>query len=275
MSSELCCSGLRRITAITPTICDLMGIDHPAVCEDEPLPAIMRAAGDVGVTRARACLIHAPDAVGVHLYDEFRDQFRRVGNRTQVREKLCSVVPSKTPVCFSSMFTGAMPPTHGVTKAVRPRPTLACDTLFDATARAGVRTAIIAVEGSSIDRLFRERDVDYYSLPDDSEIIEQSLELIKAKNHDFLLVYTRAYDRTMHRTNTRAPEALDAFRSQIESFETLVDAFDDAYADRDRVVMFTPDHGAHDNPETGRGTHGDDIPDDMHVHHFFGIRKGT
>ena len=33
--------------------------------------------------------------------------------------------------------------------------------------------------------------------------------------------------------------------------------------------MFCPDHGGHDSE--GRGTHGEDIPDDMEIVHFLGL----
>ncbi|MDI6739578.1 MAG: hypothetical protein QME74_04355 [Candidatus Edwardsbacteria bacterium] len=35
------------------------------------------------------------------------------------------------------------------------------------------------------------------------------------------------------------------------------------------MLIFAPDHGAHLDPATGKGVHGDDIPEDMLVTRFF------
>jgi hypothetical protein len=38
-----------------------------------------------------------------------------------------------------------------------------------------------------------------------------------------------------------------------------------------RLVVFAPDHGAHLDPETGKGSHGLDIYEDMVIRSFWGI----
>src|SRR5258706_14345046 len=50
---------------------------------------------------------------------------------------------------------------HGIKRYERP--VLSCDTIFDALARAGKKVAIVAVRDSSIDLIFRERPIDYFS----------------------------------------------------------------------------------------------------------------
>jgi hypothetical protein len=41
-----------------------------------------------------------------------------------------------------------------------------------------------------------------------------------------------------------------------------------------RAIVFAPDHGAHIDPESGKATHGNNIPQDMHIQHYFGIKGG-
>ena len=139
---------------------------------------------------------------------------------------------------------------------------------------AGRKAAIVAVQDSSIDRIFRERAIDYYSETYDSEVTQRALGLLEADRHDFILVYHQEYDDTLHRTTPRAAEAVDAMRRHVASFVELVEATDRFWGAYDRMLGFVPDHGGHIDPGTGRGTHGIDIPEDMDVRHFYGVCRG-
>jgi predicted AlkP superfamily pyrophosphatase or phosphodiesterase len=193
--------------------------------------------------------------------------------RTQALVRVRSVFPPKTPVCFASMFTGAPPEVHGITTYVKP--VLECDTLFDALVRAGKRVAIVAVRDSSVDLMFRGRDLDYFSEPDDGLVTRRAEELIHLGKHDFMVVYHQQYDDILHRNTPDAPEALEAAGRHLRSFGDLADAVESAWASENRLIVFAPDHGAHVDPATGRGTHGEDIPDDMQVLHFYGMMRGV
>ena len=268
------CSGRERITSFTPTLCALMGVDSPDISSGTVLQPVVDEACRSGVTTANKALIFAPDAVGTHLYEKYTGEFDTVLRHAPVRVPLCSVMPSKTPICYSSIFTGAMPEAHGVTKAFRPRPVLVCDTLFDALIRAGKRCAIIAITNCSIDRLFRNRDMDYIACADDSEVHEATLSLLRKNEHDVVTVYNAAVDKRQHATGPWSDETAQALRNNIANFAELVQTVNDVWKNEDRVVTFTPDHGGH-LVEGGKGTHGDDIPEDMHVEHFFGIYRNA
>ncbi len=73
----------------------------------------------------------------------------------------------------------------------------------------------------------------------------------------------------------RDPRALEAFMRHLKSFETLAAAFNERYASVNRAVAFTPDHGTHIDPATGKGTHGTDSPEDVDVRHFWGVSRGS
>jgi hypothetical protein len=200
---------------------------------------------------------------------DYPDWFAAVRDRAPQAFELRSMLPPKTPVCFASMFTGAPPREHGIEGPVRP--VLTCDTIFDALVRADRRAAIVTVTGSSMDRIFRNRAMDYLCEPDDAAVTRRTIELLAAGRHHLICAYHQEYDDTLHRETHRSPNALAAARHHIESFAVLSDAASRAWQDRSHAVMFCPDHGAHDGPE-GRGTHGEDIPLDMLLTHFIGLR---
>lgn len=264
------------IISITPTICRLMEVELPKQASSDALGSVISAAQRVlNDSRVERFLVYAPDAIGLRLYQDYRDFFQPVLGWAPVEVRLLSTTPTKTPVCFASMFTGALPKAHGITRPIRP--VLTCDTLFDALTRSGRRVAIVAVKGSSIDLIFRGRPLDYFSESYDDAVTSKVLKLIESNRHEFILAYHQEYDDVMHRTEPRSPEALGALRNHIKSFDTLAQAVEAHWQCHSRAVLFAPDHGAHLDPSTGRGTHGEAIFDDLEVVHFFGFHrsKGT
>ena len=113
------------------------------------------------------CLIYSPDALGVVAVRRCPPAFARVREIAPLSVELQSVLPTVTPVCFASMFTGMSPATHGIRKYEKPA--LPSITLFEALAACGHRVAIVSVPGSSIDTFFRGRPVEYHSEPYDAE----------------------------------------------------------------------------------------------------------
>ena len=276
MTEQTTCAGRERITAATPTLCTLAGIDPPALSAADPLRPVTECMKTAGVKQVSKLLVFAPDAIGTHLYKRYTSEFDAVLRNAPIRVSLCSVMPSVTPVCYASIFTGAMPESHGLTVSTDPRPVLKCDTFFDAALRAGKRCAIATITDSSIDRLFRERDMDY-SLVDvvegtdyDGKVREIGEEFIRKGEHDIVTVYNQTVDDVQHATGPFSSETAEAMRNNIANFVKLVETAKEAWAGESWAVAFTPDHGGH-LVENGRGSHGEDIPEDMHVEYFFGI----
>ena len=260
------------IQAVTPTLCRLLGMDVPALCVVPPLEPVLRAArASVGEGTIERCLVFAPDAVGNHLQPGYPDLFTEIARLAPAAVPLRAVFPPKTPVCFASMFTGAPPAKHGIRRYEQP--VLRCDTLFDALVRAGRRVAIVAVADSSIDRIFRSRNLDYYSESYDPDVTARAIALIEADEHEFILAYHQEYDDLLHETTPLSDSAILAFRHHVAAFGKLVEAADAHWLGHDRVVVFAPDHGAHLDPETMTGTHGEDIPEDMELTHFYSFSR--
>ena len=256
------------IQAVTPTLCRLMGLEPPDLCAVHPLQRILAAAHTrLDGARTERCLVYAPDAIGDHLQAGSPELFAEIVSLAPVSVRLRAVFPPKTPVCFASMFTGASPAGHGIRQYEQP--VLRCDTLFDALVRAGRRAAIVAVTGSSIDRIFRGRDVDYFSEAYDPDVTARTVDLMEADEHEFILAYHQEYDDCLHETTPFSDSAILAFRHHVAAFRKLVAAADRSWQRHGRVVVFAPDHGAHLDPATGTGTHGEDVPQDMELRHFY------
>lgn len=73
-----------------------------------------------------------------------------------------TVMPSVTPVCFGTMYTGAQPEVHGIQKYEKP--VIKIDTFFDALIRAGKKPVIVATPKCSLSNIYLER-YGLFSLP--------------------------------------------------------------------------------------------------------------
>ena len=241
---------------------------HHSVCGpiDRVIAAARSVCGDAPVDR---CLVYAPDAIGLHLCEDYASLFEEVARHALLAVELNAVFPPKTPVCFASMFTGVMPEVHGI--RTYERPVLTCDTIFDALIRAGKSPAIVAAAGASVDLIFRNRAMDYFTERDDESVTLRVEELLASGSHDFILAYHSEYDDMLHLTSPRSEKAIHAAEHHVASFCRLARAVETNWSDCRRAILFTPDHGAHVDPATGKGAHGENIPEDMQVRHYFGF----
>lgn len=263
---------LDTIASVSSTICALMGVQPPSSTVYLPIRQVLDYARQrCLIETVTRCLVYNPDAVGNMLFDYNPAMFDPLISHAPLSIQLRSVFPPKTPVCFASMYSGASPEVHGIRKYERP--VLEIDTLFDTLLRSGKRVAIVAVEDSSIDRIFRGRDLDYYSEPYDPEVTARTMTLLNADEHDLIVTYHQEYDDILHRTTPYSAEAINTVKNHIDSFVQLARASDKYWDNYNRTIIFAPDHGAHIDPATGRGDHCEDIADDMNVIHYWGFNK--
>jgi hypothetical protein len=262
------------IASVAPTLCALSDVRAPFDCGAPALEPVLELAREaLGSEPVRRCLVFAPDALGDQLRTARPDLFDRVAADAPLVVPLRSIDPPWTPVCFASMFTGAGPERHGIRKYEKP--VISIDTVFDAFTRAGRRVAIVAVQDSSMDRLFRGRALDYFSEKYDPWVTEKALSLISADRHDLVVAYHQEYDDVMHAVGPAHPRALRGARNHVEAFTDLAAAFDSAWARHPRALLFAPDHGAHQDPSTGGGAHGTAADADMDLAHFWAVRPAA
>ena len=108
------------------------------------------------------------------------------------------------------------------------------------------------------------------SLPDDGAVVEKALELIEEDRYDCIVVYNQDYDDAIHDTVPESTDSLAAMRRHIADFDRLAARAKACWRAHDTLLCFAPDHGTHID-ETGHGNHGDYIPEDINILHFYGV----
>lgn len=117
--------------------------------------------------------------------------------------------------------------------------------------------------------------VDSFSEKYDPWVTERAIGLMGEDRHELIVAYHQEYDDVMHGTEPYNPRALRGAENSIFAFGELSRVMDERWAGHDRVIVFAPDHGAHRDPETGKGTHGTESPLDMELSHYYGVRRSS
>ena len=255
------------LDSVAAALAQAMGVAPPE-CAATANPALSSLVGRSGLGRADRVLMYNPDAVALWLYQKYTALFLPVLQHTQLALPLASVMPSVTPVCFGTMYTGAQPQVHGIRSYTKP--VIRTDSLFDALIRAGKRPAIVSTAGDSLSMIFLERAMDYFIYDTVEEVNRKALALIEADEHDFIVVYNGDYDATMHRFAPEAAASSEALRRNIHTFDQLAQAARLHWASHNTLIGFAPDHGCHEI-DGGLGSHGLDMPEDLNILHFYGV----
>ena len=233
------------LTHFVATVCKIIGIEKPQGA-DTPMEWVCDVMEDMCKEGYDRVLIHNPDAMGMFLYEEFPDMFEPVLKHTQLTVPFQTVMPSVTPVCFGTMYTGAEPAVHGIQSYTKP--VIKIDTFFDAVLRAGKKVAMIVTPNCSLARVFLERDIDFYHVATEEAAVVKAQELILKDEHDVICVYTFMFDKLTPRAGTESPETLEALYRQGVFFDTLVSTVKRRWKQHNTLIAFSPDHGAHDVP---------------------------
>lgn len=264
------------ITKVASTVTSLLQTSSHAGAADPINQVLQTAAETFGQERCDRVFMYNPDAIGQWIYEKYRDYFREMEVQTDLKLPMLSVMPSVTPVCFASMYTGMMPQQHGITAYIKP--VLRVETVFDDMVRAGKKAAIVSTEGDSISKIFLERAVDYFIYPTKEECNQKALELIEGDRHDLIVLYNGDYDEIMHDNGPEGDLSLQALRENIATFRTVRERICEKWQNHNTTLVFAPDHGCH---QTGpsEGKHGTDAPSDMNIVHMYSFipasRKGS
>lgn len=258
---------------LTPNICEIMGVARPAQQSFDPNPDVTAKALECfNGRKAQKAFFYASDAVGDFMFQRHKEFFAPLIQASDIQVTGTTVMPSITPVCFGTIFSGVTPDIHGIHQYEKP--VIKCETLFDVLAKAEKRVAILSDNNCSIDRIFRDRPIDYYTSSTLDFTWRLAKDVLQNYDYDVILLYDGRYDMYMHASGTESKIAIDSLTNGIERYLEIIDIMDKVWGKYDRVSVYSPDHGAHDL-DTGRGTHGDDIADDMLVNHFYRFRAGN
>jgi len=251
------------LTGLAATLADALGVERPAQA-NEPISSLAALVNG----RVDRVFMYNPDAVALWLYQKYTRLFDGVVKHTQLALPLQSVMPSVTPVCFGTMYTGAYPEVHCIRKYAKP--VIKIDTLFDAVIRAGKRCAIVCDTECSMGKIFLQRDMDYFAYETIEEINAKAMELIDVDEYDLICVYNGNYDSTMHKNGTEAEASINELKANVAAFDMFANAIKEKWTSHDTLIGFAMDHGCHDI-DGGSGSHGLDMPEDLNIIHFYGL----
>lgn len=256
------------LDTICAALCYAMGIEPPA--QAVAANPILRDYVDrtLNGNKVDRILMYNPDAIGQWVAEKYAALLTTVTDQTEVEVPLCSVMPSVTPVCFGTMYTGAQPAVHGITKYEKP--VIKIDTIFDALLRAGKKVCIVANPKCSLGNIFLERKMDYYRLNTLPEINAKAVELVLKDEYDFIVVYNGNYDQVMHKVGPEGLEALSQLKANDQAFALLDQLVKDHWKEHNTLVGFAMDHGCHEI-DGGSGSHGLDMPEDLNIVHRYKI----
>ena len=215
--------------------------------------------------RADRIFMYNPDAVAQWIFEKYTHYLTGAPKEGDLKLPFRTVMPSVTPVCFGTMYTGAQPEVHGIRKYEKP--VIKIDTIFDALLRAGKKVAIIASKQCSIGNIFLERDLDYFHC-DVDKANAVAAELIIKDEHDFIVLYNGNYDAVMHKFGPESPEALAELRSNARAFATVSALIEKHWTHHNTLLGFAMDHGAHEI-DGGCGSHGLDMDEDLNILHLY------
>ena len=243
----------RSLDTICAALCYAMGIEAPA-CAAAPSPELCAYVDQkLGGRKADRILMYNPDAVAQWVQEKYPQLMKEVPARTEIALPLTSVMPSVTPVCFGTMYTGAQPEVHGIRKYEKP--VIKIDTIFDALIRNGKRAAIIGDTSCSMGKIYLEREMDYFLY-------------IMSDEYDFIAVYNGNYDSLMHKHGPESIEALGELRSNSHAFGELSELVKRHWQHHNTLVGFAMDHGCHEI-DGSCGSHGLDMDEDLHIQHHY------
>lgn len=224
--------------------------------------------------KADRIVMYNPDAIAQWIYQKYSHYFKNSAKRTDIEKHidieipLATVMPSVTPVCFGTMYTGAQPEVHGIQKYEKPVITI--DTLFDAMIRAGKKCALITYGKCSLGRIYLGRDMDYYHFEEGgiAAVNAKAAEVILQDKHDFIVIYNGNYDGIMHKMGPESPEALAELRTNCHIFSVISEIIKNNWKHHNTLVGFAMDHGCHEI-DGGCGSHGLDMAEDINIVHLY------
>lgn len=261
-SLDTLCGALAYAMGITPPSESAEKNEELSVYIDEKLKG----------EKADRIFMYNPDAIGQWIYEKYPYLFEQAEAHADIKLPLCSVMPSVTPVCFGTMYTGAQPSVHGIQKYEKPVITI--DTLFDALILAGKKPVILSYAQSSLGKIYLNREMDYYVLDTIDEVNAKTAELILKDEHDFYVVYNGNYDTRMHKTGPESVDSLSEIRANSRTFAMFSEMIKEHWTNHNTLIGFAMDHGCHEI-DGESGSHGLDMPEDLNITHLYKIYEKT
>lgn len=171
-----------------------------------------------------------------------------------VFESVETTYPARTVVCFSSMFTGAVPERHGITSNLVLKLGLKVESVFDSLRKAGKTGRLVGI--AHLIDAFGEDVASVTSVAHndkiDGNLIAAAKRELEGCDPDLLVLQLLAVDQNGHVRGTYYPEYVE----RIETTDSLIEEFmgwcgERGYLDGAAVILMA-DHGQ----GIGIGAHG-------------------
>ncbi|MBE6644145.1 MAG: hypothetical protein E7612_02045 [Ruminococcaceae bacterium] len=211
-------------------------------------------------------IMYNPDAIAQWVFEKYNDMFRDILAITDIALPFATVMPSVTPVCFGTMYTGSQPKIHGILSYTKP--VIKIDTIFDALIRNAKKPAIVCTENDSLSKIYLERDMDYFFYDSADKVNQKAEDLILRGEHDFIVIYNGNYDSTMHKFGPQSTKALAALQANIKAYHNFLKLAKETSKDKNTLIGFAMDHGCHEI-DGNCGSHGLDMEEDLNIVHLY------
>jgi hypothetical protein len=245
---------------VAPTVSAMLGLPLPAAAKGAPIPEIV-----VDLAGAERVAVLAPDAFGWFAWMLWQAEMPYLQSLHRARSLILrSVMPSITPVNFSTIITGTDLAGHGVRTYDHD---FQCETLFDVLRHAGKRSAAVGFEGYTGSKLLaRFADIDGTTRRgSDDYIVETTLKLAETAFPTFMIVQLGRVDDVFHQYGPSSPEVVPMLQDTDARLNQLVTTLQPLGY---RVIILA-DHGQHDivgdATTTLKGGHGQDRDEDRLV----------
>ena len=260
----------KSLTSLCASLCDIIGIDAPSEANAKNEEFVQKVSELLSGEKTDRIVMFNPDAVAEWIYRKYPKLLEEMIARTDIEVPMKTVMPSVTPVCFGTMYTGAEPCVHGIQAYVKP--VIKIDTIFDALIRAGKKPVIIATTGHSMSKIFLERDMDYFICPTVEEVNAKAVEVLLEDKYDFVVIYNVNYDASMHKFGPESIEALSELKANARVFGMICELIKTHWTHHNTLLGFAMDHGCHEI-ETGGGSHGLEMEEDLNICHRYKVLK--
>ena len=256
------------LDTLCAALCYAIGIEAPQFAATPNQVLLDYIDQKLGGKKADRIFMYNPDAIAQWIYEKYASMFNEVKEDTEIEVPFSTVMPSVTPVCFGTMYTGAQPEVHGISAYVKP--VISIDTIFDALIRNGKKAAIVSTAGDSMSKIYLERDMDYFIYDTIEEVNAKAAELIIADKYNFIAVYNGNYDSLMHKFGPESVEALGELRANVRTFGMFSKLIEKHWKAHNTLIGFAMDHGCHEI-DGNCGSHGLDMDEDLNIVHLYKI----
>jgi len=242
------------MTSIAPTVSKLLGIRPPAQSSGVVVEEIVE---DMGSQDRVAVIVL--DAFGVatwRRYEKLTPNFNLIADQHLLHVR--SVMPSKTPVNFATIATGAPSDVHTIRDRSEP---LTVETMFHTLSEASMKSAAVGRAKSTMGILL-SKFADYKCVAEsntDKELVQLGIDVIRDKAPEYVLMQILDVDSIGHKAGLEG----DEIRKAVSDVDGRLGDLLPHLSKQNYGLLVLADHGAHQSD--GKATHDGSSEDDLIV----------